>query len=125
MMFEGSNERERDVRKARFVLGPLLLLAVLFPTTSATAQTYVGVTPPVVSSASAGDPADPADDAEVLGVRLTSPNLSAQVAGTQVSASRLAFTGMDLLSLVSFGVAFIAFGAVLARRSRGGATPKA
>ncbi len=114
------------VKAWRLIVGGLLLGLLFLAAPPVGAQSpYAGYVPPSLGpniapagSGTAGSgTAGSAVDAEVLAVRLTSPD---PVTAAQARVGGLAFTGADVVSLVAVAGALILLGVVFVRRGRAG-----
>ena len=104
-----------DKMRRRFGMASLLVLAsCLLTTTSASAQTYIGVTPPVVSTGETATVGSGQPQVAVLAVRVSGGPTEVVA---QAPVGTLAFTGSDIASLVLLALSLVVAGSLIAKVS--------
>lgn len=109
---EGLGSSVKEMVRRSVVAGVMCVGFLFLVASSASAQVYTGTTPPVVVLSNTGERSA---QAPVLPFQVSS---SAGSVTPQANVSGLAFTGTDIMGLVTVALVALGLGTVLTRRAR-------
>jgi hypothetical protein len=114
----------RRVLAAAALLFGLVTLAAL-PASAQVETLYTGVTPPVIAAGTPNGGVLAISGERAVPAQVLPAQTAGAVAATAgVREQGLAFTGADIVGLVTFGLSLVAIGMVLTRRGRARTLPR-